>query len=249
LHYLEKINPSYFDLLEPLRRWKILSIKGLKEEAEYAGSFSGLYKIISKLEKSRLVGSFVNSWSNEKYIYLLPDGIKALGANERSLNVNKELRFHDSIVTRVARKFSNYAFINETYLDIHTREVFPLLERVPDALVVGVLNAPITMAIEIELTQKSQDRVKQIFRTYSDSKVVNHILYISDKKRILDTYKKYLEELGGEVLEERFLFLYAKDLAKAKEVLELGPVYFKKRITTLRELFGDYLGNEKVISG
>ena len=121
MQYLEKIKPSYFDLLYPLRKWKILNVRALKEEAEYHGSFSGFYKIISKLEKNLLVDSFINSWSNEKFIYLLPDGIKALGENELSLNINRELRFHDSIVSKVARDFKSYPHIEEVYLDFQIR--------------------------------------------------------------------------------------------------------------------------------
>ena len=237
MQYLEKIKPSYFDLLYPLRKWKILNVRALKEEAEYHGSFSGFYKIISKLEKNLLVDSFINSWSNEKFIYLLPDGIKALGENELSLNINRELRFHDSIVSKVARDFKSYPHIEEVYLDFQTRQEFPLLERIPDCLVTGNLRNPFSMAIEVELTQKSQDRVKKILKTYSDSKVVNQVLYITDKKTILEAYKKYLFELGSVVLKEKFLFLYTKDLAKGKADLLNSPVHFKNHVTSLSELF------------
>jgi hypothetical protein len=247
LNYLEKIKPSYFDLLEPLRRWKILSIAALKEEAEYLGSFSGLYKIVTKLEKYLLIDSFVNTWSNEKFIYLMPEGIKALGENERSLSLNRDLRYHDSLATKVGLKFSRYPFINKTYLDFQIRETFPLLERVPDILVVGKLKKEFNMAIEVELTQKSQDRVKQIVRTYSDSKVVNHILYITDKKSILNSYKKYLFQLGDKVLPDRFLFMYAKDLAKRSFVMELAPIHYKNEVTNLKNIFGKYFEASGVI--
>jgi hypothetical protein len=240
LHYLEKVNPSYFDLLEPLRQWKILNVKALKEESEYQSSDSGFYKIITKLEKNLLIDSFINTWSNEKYLYLLPNGMKALGANNKALNVNRDLRFHDSIVSRVARTFTKYPFIKQVCLDIHTRDRFPLLERVPDFLVQGETNKTFSMAIEIELTQKSQDRVKKIIHTYSDSKVVNHILYISDKKTILNTYRRYLSELGDDILKDRFLFMHAKNLAKGKEVLTQEPVFFKDKITNLHNIFDGY---------
>lgn len=226
----------------PLKRWRILNIKDLKEEAEYSGSFSGFYKIISKLEKNLLIDSFINSWSNEKYVYLLPNGIKALGEEERVLRINRDLRFHDSIVSKVARHLGSYPFINEVYLDFQTREEFPLLERVPDCLVTGQLKNPFKMAIEVELTQKSRDRVKQIYRTYSDSKVVNQILYITDKMSIIDAYTRFLIELGDSIFKNKFLFLYSKDLAKGKLALESGPVFFNGQTTSLKNLFGSHFG-------
>lgn len=237
MQYLEKINPSYFDLLMPLSKWKILNVKALKEESEHHGSFSGFYKIITKLEENRLIDSFINSWSNEKYIYLLPEGIKALGKNDMSLHVNREHRFHDAIVARVARIFNHYPHIENVYLDFQIRHRFPLLERVPDCLITGTLNKSFSMAIEVELTQKSKSRLKTIFNTYSDSKVVNQVLYITDKRSILITYQKYLRELGDHILKEKFLFLYAKDLVKGKTDLFKAPVYINEKQTTLNHLF------------
>lgn len=237
MHYLEKIKPSYFDLLIPLKKWKILNIKALKEEAEYNGSFSGLYKIITKLEKNLLIDSFVNAWSNEKYVYLMPQGIKALGEDEKSLTINRDQRLHDSLVSKAARELCNYSFIENVYLDYQTREAFPLLERVPDALVTGKLKGPFKMAIEVELTQKSQDRVKQILRTYSDSKVVNQVLYVTDKQTVFNAYTKYLNEKDSEIIKEKFLFLLNKDLVKNGPALQNAPVLFKGKMTDLKTIF------------
>ncbi|OFZ52140.1 MAG: hypothetical protein A2381_19020 [Bdellovibrionales bacterium RIFOXYB1_FULL_37_110] len=241
LEYLEKIMPSYFDLLLPLKQWKILSLRELKEEAKYTGSFSGFYKIISKLEKNMLLDSFINSWSNEKFLYLLPDGIKALGGNEKSLHINRDLRFHDSLVSKVARMIKEFSFVKDVYMDFQAREVFPLLERVPDCVASGFLKKEFVMAIEVELTQKSQDRVKEIFKTYSASKVVNNVLYITDKKSIFNSYRMFLDELGGEICKEKFLLMFGEDLRKMKSDLKLAPIYFKDKLTNLSEVFKGYL--------
>ncbi|HAZ12961.1 MAG: hypothetical protein A2X86_09235 [Bdellovibrionales bacterium GWA2_49_15] len=238
MEYLEKIKPSYVDLLMPLKRWKILDVKALKEASEYSGSFSGFYKIVAKLEKNLLLDSFTNSWSNEKFVYLSPNGLKALGENERGLGINRDTRFHDSIVSKVARFFAGYSFVKDVYLDFQIKDAFPLLERVPDCLLVGALKSPFKMAIEVELTQKSQERVTQIYRTYSDSKVVNQILYITDKQSIFDAYKEYFNQ-GGELIKEKFLFLLTKDLSKGRCDLKNEPVYFRGSMTSLSKIFGN----------
>ena len=238
MQYLEKIKPSYVDLLMPLKKWKILDVKALKEASEYSGSFSGLYKIISKLEKNLLLDSFTNSWSNEKFVYLSPNGLKALGEKEGGLGLNRDTRFHDFLVSKVARFFAGYAFVKDVYLDFQVKDAFPLLERVPDCLLVGALKSPFKMAVEVELTQKSHERVGQIYRTYSDSKVVNQILYITDKQSIFDAYREHFNQKGGELIKEKFLFLLAKDLSKGRCDLKNEPVYFKGSMTSLNEIFG-----------
>lgn len=237
MNYLEKIAPSYLDLLGPLRRWKILDIEALKKASEYQGSASGFYKIISKLEKVALIDSFINSWSNQKFVYLLPDGVKALGENGKGLYINRETRFHDSLVSRVAQYFSSCPFTKQLHLDFEIEEKFPLLERLPDILIEGQHNRPFKMAVEVELTAKSGDRVRQILKSYSDSVAVNNVLYITDKKSILTNYMKHLIELGESISAGKFLFIWEKDLAKKNFNLALSPLFHMQKQTSLKELF------------
>lgn len=237
MSYLEQVNPLYIEMLSPLRKWKILSLSDLKKDTEYSGTSSGFYKVVSKLEKAKLIGSFKNPWNNQKYLYLLPKGIEALGENKMSLGVNKDSRFHDSIVSIIGKKVLEIDIFKKLYLDFEIRGSFNLLERIPDLIVEGELKRPFNMALEVELTQKSKQRVVDIFRTYSNSLVVNQILYITDKQSILNSYTKYLNELGGEIAQEKFLFLMAKDLTKGKVDLLDDPLWFKNQQTSLRSIF------------
>jgi hypothetical protein len=237
LQYLEKIYPSYFELLNPLRKWRILSINALKEESEYSGSSSAFYKVITKLEKNMLLDSFINSWSNEKFVYLLPTGIKALGEEKASLAINRDLRFHDAISSKIARLFKSYSFINGIYLNQEIAKSFPLLERVPDILAEGKITKEFRLAIEVELTQKSQKRVKQIFKSYSDSKVVNNIIYITDKQSIFKAYKKYLIELGAEINQAKFIIIFESNLSKKTFNLLNSKAYYKDIDTSLNNIF------------
>ena len=111
LNYLEKVAPSYFEILNPLLKWRILSVRELKNQSEYSGSLSAFYKIISKLEKNKLIESFMNTWSNEKFLYLKPDALKALGQEKALLPVNIDIRFHDAITTKVALFLKSYQVI------------------------------------------------------------------------------------------------------------------------------------------
>jgi hypothetical protein len=237
MSYLEKISPSYLEMIRPLEHWKILSLKNLREDSDYQGSASGFYKIIKKLEQHNLLDSFINAWSNEKYLYLSPLGLKGLGLENRGLNLNREHRLHDSIVTKVARVMTSWSFVQRVRLNFHNREELPLLERVPDCFVEAKLNKPLHLAVEVELTQKSRDRLEQIFRTYSESKVIHHVLYITDKRSILKSYTDYLRIRHNEFLAERFLFLINPNLVKGNLDLMNSQVYFKNRETTLREIF------------
>ena len=236
MDFLEKVNPNYLDLLLPLKKWKILNVQSLKTASEYQGTNSGFYKVISKLEKNLLIESFTNMWSSEKFVYLLPKGHHALGIKEGAPTINTDSRFHDAIVSSVARFFEKAHFTKEVYLDFQMKEHFPLLERTPDCLIEGEFKNKFRLAVEVELTQKSLDRLRQIFRTYSSSKVVNQILYITDKKSIFDAYTNFFQQQGGEIIKEKFMFMWATDLSKGKADLAGSPVLFKGKMSSLGEI-------------
>lgn len=236
MNYLEKIAPSYFEILTPLLKWRILNVRDLKNQSGYSGSQSAFYKILSKLEKNNLVDSFINSWSNEKYLYLKSDALKALGEEKALLPVNVDIRFHDAITTKVALFFKSYAFVKDIYLDQEIPKHFPIMEKTPDILIIGEKTKPFRLALEIELTQKNKTRVQDIFKRHSESKIINNIVYITDKKSIFSSYENYLGELSSSIDCSKFIFVYEKDLnAKTFNLLSSSASYRGKE-TSLKEL-------------
>lgn len=237
MNYLERIAPSYFELLMPLKKWRILSVKDLKEQSGHNGSKSSFYKIITKLEKNLLVDSFVNSWSNEKFIYLMPNAIKVLGDDKKLLPVNRDQRFHDAITTRIALSLKENDFIKDIYLDQEIGENFPFIERTPDILIEGQLEKSFRLAVEIELTQKNKTRVEEIFISYSKSIAVNNIIYITDKLGLFKTYLRYLSELRDEINTDKFIFIYEKELNNKTFNLINSKAIHSGNETSLKQLF------------
>ena len=236
MNYLEKISPSYFEILTPLKKWRILSVKDLKEQAEYQKSSSSFYKIITKLEKNCLIDSFINSWSNEKFIYLLPEALKIIGDEKSLLPVNRDQRLHDAIATRIALIFKGLPFVTDIYLDQEIPRIYPLMEKTPDILIEGVKTKPFRLAIEIELTQKNKTRVQEIFKCHDDSKILNNVIYITDKPSVFNAYARYLDELQDQINTERFIFVLEKDLSTKTFNILSSKALYRGRETNLKEL-------------
>ena len=236
MNYLEKIAPSYFEILNPLLKWRILSVRELKNQSDYRGSQSAFYKIISKLEKNNLIDSFMNSWSNEKFLYLKPDALKALGEEKFLLPINADIRFHDAISTKVALYFKDLNFVKDVYLDQEIAKHFPLMEKTPDILILGERIKPFKLAVEIELTQKNKTRVQDILKRHSESKIVNNIVYITDKKNIFNSYQDYLKELSGTIDSSKFIFIFEKDLNTKTFSILNSKASYRGSETSLSEL-------------
>lgn len=236
MSYLEHILPGYFDFLLPLKTWRILSVSDLKRLSGHTGSQSAFYKIITKFEKNKIVESFQNVWSNEKFIYLLPHGLKLLGDERAILPINLDQRFHDAIVTKVALNLSIIPKFSEIYLDHNIPKSFPLMEKTPDILVTGTHPQPFRIAIEIELTQKSKTRLIEIFKSYSASKVINNVIYITDKKSIFEGYNQLINDSELGLNPARFIFIFEKSLNLKTINLTKSIALFKGGETTLHDL-------------
>ena len=67
---LLSINPFHLELIRPLVKWKILSIKELFEDSDYVGSYKNYQKIISRLEKAHVLKGNKDVWTKTKRMYL-----------------------------------------------------------------------------------------------------------------------------------------------------------------------------------
>ena len=233
---MKQISPNDFEILTPLKEWRILSTADLKRISGHEKSKSAFYKVVTKLAKNQLADSFINPWTNEKYLFLLPLAHKMLGTEKENLPVNLDQRFHDAIVTKVALNLKDVSKFEEVYLDQNIPKSFPLLEKTPDIVVSGNTPQAFRLAFEIELTQKSKHRLDDIFKSYSNSKVVNNVIYITDKKTIFKSYIDFLNEYDSLFNKSKFIFIYEKDLRLKAFNLMSSPAYFNGKGTSLKEL-------------
>lgn len=110
------------------------------------------------------------------------------------------------------------------------------MEKTPDILIEGVKTKPFRLAIEIELTQKNKTRVQEIFKCHDDSKILNNVIYITDKSSVFNAYTRYLDELQDQINTERFIFVLEKELStKIFNILSSKALY-RGRETNLKEL-------------
>ena len=237
MSFMEKINPSYQELLLPLKEWKILNIRDFKQESDYQGSLPSFYKIVRKLEKYFLIDSFVDSWSNEKFCYLLPDGLKVLGIKNHLFKMNRDNRYHDSLVVKVCRQLRQHLNIESVYLDFKIKEKFPFLSHLPDAMVISDGENSFNLAVELELNQKNKGRIREIFVTYSESQYVNNVIFIFNKESVFRSYRKFFNAQRGELNDGKFLFLLCLDLNKKDCELGNARLIHRGREVSLSELF------------
>ena len=110
------------------------------------------------------------------------------------------------------------------------------MEKTPDVLILGERIKPFKLAIEIELSQKNKTRVQDILKRHSESKIVNNIVYITDKKNIFTSYQGYLNELSGTIDSSKFIFIFERDLNTKTFSILNSKASYRGSETSLSEL-------------
>jgi len=235
-HY-EVLTPEYIDLIFVLTKWKILRISDLYKLTEFKGTMTCFYKRIAKLEKHNLIESFIYPFTGEKFVYLSKNGSKVLDF-ENQIPIHSENRFHDAQLTKCLFELTRHEFVAEIYLDHEIKKKLPLIKHTPDALIKGfTLKQEFNIAIELELTQKSRDRVVDIFRFFDSSNIFNNILYLFNRKTTYESYQLFLDKDDRILNKKKFLFLYSADLTKKDFDLFKAEVTHFNNKTTLENLF------------
>lgn len=67
---LLSVNSFHLELIRPLVKWKILSIKELFEDSGYVGTYKNFQKIVTRLEKAGVVKGTKDVWTKSKRIWL-----------------------------------------------------------------------------------------------------------------------------------------------------------------------------------
>ena len=229
-------SPALYDYIEPLAKWKILNLENLHIAAWRKTSPSNFYKTFGRIKENGLVEDFQDNYSQRKYVYLSKKGREALGINYL-IPLNKESLIHDSFSSENAFHFKDFPFTKEVLVDHEILQRYPLIGHRPDALVFGYHKKDFCMAMEMELTIKSKERILETFSYYHESGFFNNVLYIFGQERVYETYIRALENEGAHLNKSKFLFLYMKSMYRRYYDTFNSPCYHNGQTTTLGELF------------
>ncbi|HAZ13812.1 MAG: hypothetical protein A2X86_19555 [Bdellovibrionales bacterium GWA2_49_15] len=229
-------SPLHYELIQPLVKWKILSLDHLMEATWKVDKSSNFYKTIEALVNKELISSFHDPYSKCKYVYLTNKGYEALGA-ENNLPINPSTVIHDTFASENAFHFKNFPFTKEVLLDHEILKQYPMIGHRPDALVFGHHKKDFTMAIEMELSIKSKARIMETYSYYSASEFFNNVLYIFGQANAFETYVNILEEEGKALNHSKFLFVYMKNMYRRYYETFNSECYHNGNMTTLGKLF------------
>ena len=193
-----------FSILNEIGRWKVIPQKDLYGEMMRKVQYSPFCRKIKRLEKHGLLKSF-RGGRGRKFLTLTDSGGKLSHFGNIYCENENELG-HDLLCSVILKKLLNYK-------NFDSGEVYHGDgDLIPDGFIHARKNdEPYTLALEIELHQKSAPRVKSKFKKYACSQMFTHVLYVMPKESIFHSYRKILLEMNREV-QQTVVLLFNKDL-------------------------------------
>ena len=160
-----KINPEHFKVLYPLKDWRVLDLASLHSKSDARLSQSSLIRLILRLEKAKVIKGFRDPWSRKKYVYLTKFGEELISLNEYPTAISNESLFHDLRVVDLGLEFLKNGVFKKIRFEhqiVNKKNYVTNLALIPDAEIDGEMNGKnFSLAIELELHQKSKDRLKK----------------------------------------------------------------------------------------
>lgn len=203
IEILKYINPAYIQVIEPLRKWKILSLEALRYEAKYEKSDASFYKVIKRLEDNNIISSFIESHSKKKYVHLWNES-KVFFDIEPFELIPRERRYHDASTIEFVRRFQVLNNFVGIISDNELRNNLTRHHHLPDALVkIDTKEGIKNLAIETELSQKTKKRIIDIFNYYEKSSEFDYCIY-------------YFKNL---FMRDRYFELYKSNFPEGKKIL------------------------------
>ncbi|MBK23244.1 MAG: hypothetical protein CME70_04485 [Halobacteriovorax sp.] len=221
----------YLDILSAVGRWKVLDYSGISEFCGHDLKYKNLASKVKKLENAELLKS-IFAEKKKKYLFLSHMGSQLVPKGS-PYDVENASLHHDILVVRILRYLTNFESFHAP--EIISKEVLGGVE--PDAVIQGMKNdKKYSMAIEVELTQKSEKRVKEKLSKYGQDRSSLYCLYITQKKSLYRTYKRFLEEMDTMVQAKVFLLL-DEGLIGSEINFTGKQVFFKGETKTFEEIF------------
>jgi hypothetical protein len=237
----------YQEYLKPLVKWKILDTNSLQSLTKYKGSYVSFCKMMKNLQDHNLICWETIIHRRKRVIYLTREAQKAILPNDPYF-IDDRIIFHDAIVSNIVRSLLGKKYFHDCelpheYIGKNNWNYANILE--PDAILFGNNKGlSFKIAIEVELTQKSKDRITEKINTYIKSEFFDSVIYIFDKRNIFDSYINLVKEIQENSpslvfkkgIGQKIFFLFKEDLLKFPLDFSENPLFVNGKLRKFREV-------------
>ena len=228
---MKRLEIEDIEVLHEVGHWKVITSQNLFQRLGSKTTYSVFCRRVKKLEEMGFLKGFYER-RKRKYLTLTEQG-SALSIFETSGNFSENIN-HDLLCTAVIQSLLKFKLFDSG----NTTKTFTSKTQ-PD----GVIHArrygvEYTLAIEVELHQKTEERVRKKFVQYSEEEVFNHVLYITNKRSVFDSYRKIIMEMRKEI-REKIIFGLDTGLFLSEHDYQDSIYWMDGEFLSFQKLFGE----------
>lgn len=247
---------SNIEIMNVLDKWGVLTLRNLQKQIFFDISLNGLRRKIHKLAVEDYVQISRLDIKNEIIVLPTKKSLDQLKSNRSS--IDETMVYHNLLISilgteLITRENVFYFKLPHEYqssrippaFNTATGSLGPYIA--PDAhLGVSHNEKTFKVAVEVELTQKSSDRVFEKFNQYKDSSYFDYVIYFFKSKSILNAYRKKLSEMVMDIKSERdskrltgkIIFLYSSQKHQYGSILENATMECLEKELSIEKFFG-----------
>lgn len=198
----ENFNKIHLDYLRPLIKWRILNLETLRSEIVYQQKkYDRFRQIIRKFEQNKITDSFIDPYSNKKFIFLTSLGGRLINENGIQSSLSEETIFHDARAVEVIREILSYPGFEESKLEheIESRHEFSRRTTfIPDGILTFEKGGEKARVVfELELSRKTKKRILEKLNRYTENIFYRFVFYFLPTLSLLTLFKELVGEVGG----------------------------------------------------
>ncbi len=235
------INNRYFDYLAPLEKWRVLDIQSLRELVKNAPSYKSFSRILLELQKKSFLGGYRDPISKKKFVYLSPKGEKYLALGNNPCAISSETLVHDIKVTEISKALFDQGLVDQIDLEhqiLDKRNFKTTYKVIPDAILHFSKNSfNYRIAMELELTRKSNARIIEKVRQYNSSEYYHYLMYLFPSMKLMEKYNEVIRGAFDEKAISRIIFMCHESLSKNVEDLDSISGHISDKSKVFREIF------------
>lgn len=179
------------ELIWTLEKWGILSFNSLRKISDSNLTVDGFRKRIHRLAKQDYVKILKNNMRGESLVLPTKKALDSIKSNRPS--IDESIVYHNFILSEIGivllnrKKVFSFVFPHEIAKSKKPTSFDNSIE--PDAILAMELRGEtISAAVELEITQKSKDRITDKFKAYYSSNYYACVIYFFDSNRVMNSY-------------------------------------------------------------
>ena len=237
------------EIINVLEKWGVLTVRHLQSLLCSNISINALRKRLHKLAVEDFVEISRLGINNEMIAVPTKKALHRLKSNRSS--IDEAMIYHNLFISLLGLELisrEKVEFFKHPHEYRKSKAPITLSSSIePDAyLCVKHNDENLKVAIEIELTQKSSDRIYEKFKQYKDSAYFSYVIYFFRDESTLNSYRKRLEEIANEMKNKndknellgKVIFLYSKQKHQYGSILENSIMEYGGKIISVTKFFG-----------